>query len=204
MRAGKTVSQLCGVGLTAVFGMAAPVAAQNGGGAPFISALNFGDYILQMPACKTPDGTNVRYVMPDHDYLESPFAYRITSVTSRRERAQWQNEGLPFGKGAYIVLNKLFMATITPEARLNVLAHECAHHELNHTATVPQDYAEIEAKENQADCEAVKIMKRTYGMDDRAIRRGLEIFRDQRLGSDTAPHGTGPSRHARSIACMLK
>ncbi|MBU0800463.1 MAG: hypothetical protein KKA05_05600, partial [Alphaproteobacteria bacterium] len=114
-------------------------------------------------------------------------------------------DGLPHRAGAYVVINKALLSMVPPETRAHILAHECAHQRLGHTAHAPGNFRQLARAEAEADCEAVKIMRREFNMTNEAILRGLRAFKSPLLsGGEDTEHGSGTSRFHRGVACMIK
>jgi hypothetical protein len=156
---------------------------------------------LSVPACAARDGTPVQYVV-DEGPLDSPFAYKTRGGLA--ETIELAESGLPSEPGAYIVLNTRLLGMMSGDRKMLVMAHECAHQRLGHTGRPITSEKQVRRYENEADCEAVKIMRREFGYSSAQIRHAIGIFKQPPFNSaDDSEHGTGSERYARSLKCML-
>lgn len=162
------------------------------------SNVQIGDQTL--PVCKARDGAIVQYV--SNRSQGSPYAYTIEPGLIPPEN------NVPATPGAYIVLPDAFSAQMTSLMMKFIIAHECAHHRLGHTVDGSYAGHDIELMrtfEAEADCAAVQIMRRHYGMTEKDVIAGTEQFfrfLAEDTENDPTIHGTAVERHARALSCL--
>jgi hypothetical protein len=158
---------------------------------------------LPMPVCIANDGTQVQYIVDSVSEFDSPFAYKSTG--SPDDIAANAEEGLPGAAGAYIVYNLAFMKSLSRESQAFVAAHECVHHKLGHTDVQQPSLEQVQESEKQADCEAVRIMHNSYGMNTNSIRAGIRRFFTSAIfegSEEDIEHGSGTERYKLTLQCI--
>lgn len=193
MKFGRKIMTAATLALTAIFNSAC----DNGPSYTVHADVQIGDNVL--PACIARDGTRAVYVSTRTD--DSPYAYKMIPGILP------PNDNIPSAPGAYIVLPEPFMGRMKDLMAAFVIAHECAHHKLGHTEDstyAGNDLDLMRQFEAEADCEAVNIMRRHYGMTVKQTMQGIEgffLFLAQE-NNDPTYHGTATERHARTLSCL--
>jgi hypothetical protein len=158
---------------------------------------------LPMPVCIARDGGTVQYVVDSINEFDSPYAYKSGGTPA--EIAEYAEQGLPGEAGTYIVYNLAFMKSLARETQAFVGAHECAHQKLGHTDNMNPTLEETQKNEQEADCEAVRIMRHTYGMSADSIRAGIRKFFTSALfegSEEDIEHGSGAERYKLTLQCI--
>ena len=157
-----------------------------------------------IPACHTRAGARVHF-RPVARLDTLAMAY-IAPHGDYRTARELRRDGLPSAPGAYVVYNPSLLARMAPETQRQVMAHECAHHRLGHTENSNPSAREERRNEEEADCAAVGIMRRDYGMSRAEIKRGLRVFLSPMFAGlssvETASHGSGRQRYNLGLRCL--
>lgn len=197
-----------GLSLVANIGAADVAAAKQGAETSYQTGTRIRVGNLTLLRCRTESGKNATYVVTTSPDLLTPFTYSIT----HKDQPAPVAEGIPQGRGHYIVIPEKFIAQSNRDTALFAIAHECAHQELGHTIMLNEgaDQPLVQAFEREADCLAPAIIMQDYGMSaertaqiiTRAFSSRMMRDHDRVRDPETAVHDSAQQRLANTMACL--
>ena len=91
---------------------------------------------------------------------------------------------------------------MTRAQRALVLAHECGHHRLGHVESEDGSRRQSHRFEHEADCEAVRILRREFGMTQAEVTEAISVLRHAGPANDTHPGSRARIRY--SMGCLSR